>query len=460
MQQGEESFTPPAETKDETVKSVSICAGVCSDGTLNNRTNIDQRLAAAPADKLTEEELAASLEVKGKMSAADIAEATRVYNLHKPSGPNEESSYEGYYTNVEKLERYLDLTSPPPGYDKMVKTYVEGSGTMDLEGDKKAGFAFAKGESGLEAKVERALREVVAKIAEIQPIKRVFIKKVTLLGLGFSRGAAGTRNFIHKALFGDESIKARLEELGYKVGVVDVRFVGLFDTVSSFGYLLPLNSDNTRALNLDAIAHADAVVQLAAADEHRTYFALTDIASAGGKGRQYFLPGVHSDIGGGYRDNATEKQVIYRGWESTALEEQKKLIAAGWYEKNEIELTAVGESFTALATLSVERKAISNGYSKIPLHLMAGYVRENKINIHPNLERGEVVPDKLTAVHDKIKKYIASQGPYTSKPEDWHGNDDGLPALRHGYFHFSARIKMGHNPRFKNGKRTRKIHEG
>ncbi len=317
----------------------------------------------------------------------------------------------------------------------------------------------------MEAKVEKALQDVVKKIKKAHPDKSIVIEKLTLDVFGFSRGAAGARNFIHKALFGEGdclSILSRLvDELGYTVGQVEVCFVGLYDTVSSFGYLLPLNSNNTRALHLDAVANAKAVVHLAAADVHRKYFALTDIGSAAGKGRQYFLPGIHSDIGGGYRDNGTETQTIYRGFEFNAQAERARLIDAGWYTEKEITLNSSGDELLSVATLTVKRPNIGNGYSQIPLHLMAGYARESKINIISELESDEPVPAKLRQVHTKLQEYINAQGPYSSKAEDWHCNDLGwLRQLRHDYFHFSARLKMGHTPCFKRGQRSRQTHEG
>ena len=60
-------------------------------------------------------------------------------------------------------------------------------------------------------------------------------------------------------------------------------------------------------------------------------------------------------------------------------------------------------------------------------------------------------------IHDKIKEYIESKGPYDSKESDWHDNGrEWLRELRHNFFHFSARMAAGHDPRFENGKRVRK----
>ena len=44
----------------------------------------------------------------------------------------------------------------------------------------------------------------------------------------------------------------------------------------------------------------------ASAEEHRMHLSLHNINSAKAKGEQYFLPGVHSDIGGGYLDAGSD----------------------------------------------------------------------------------------------------------------------------------------------------------
>jgi len=94
---------------------------------------------------------------------------------------------------------------------------------------------------------------------------------------------------------------------------IEIDFAGLFDTVASHGlFRLLFSLSNTKNLKLHAVSKAKQAIHLIAAEEHRENFSLTDIASAGSKGRELFLPGVHSDIGGGYRDEASEAMVIYK----------------------------------------------------------------------------------------------------------------------------------------------------
>jgi len=130
--------------------------------------------------------------------------------------------------------------------------------------------------------------------------------------------SAGARNYIFEALKESDSIYAGMEEEGVLVKNIGIHFAGLFDTVSSHG---PSFSNDTRTLKLDTIRKAKQVVHLVAAEEHRKNFSLTDIASTGNKGRELFLPGVHSDIGGGYREGASEDQGIYWTMESLHVSE-------------------------------------------------------------------------------------------------------------------------------------------
>src|SRR4029079_14671764 len=86
----------------------------------------------------------------------------------------------------------------------------------------------------------------------------------------FSRGAAAARHFVYKMMREEgQTLLDRLRDRGFSVGSVAVKFVGLFDTVASFGYA---HYNDTRDLDLDAIAAADYVVQLAAAPEPRGDF--------------------------------------------------------------------------------------------------------------------------------------------------------------------------------------------
>jgi hypothetical protein len=350
-------------------------------------------------------------------------------------------------------------------------TYVEGPGTMDKKRDRLLGYALGIKKSGVENKVEKGLLDVTGKIRSSNPDKDVIIELITLDVFGFSRGAAAARNFIHEALLEANSVANQLKEKGYKVGKTEVCLAGLYDTVSSHGISF---NDDTGKLKLDAVSHAQDVVQLAAADEHRANFSLTNIKSANGKGREIYLPGVHSDVGGSYRDGASEDQKIF--WkmgshsEEIVNQQRQELIDAGWYKDDELTVksyfrTRGRGARVKVAVLHARRDSISNQYSRITLHVMADFARENKIEIKSAIQRKEKVPAGLGSVQDSIKAYVdkhKGKGANTSRADHWHDKDkpSWLPDLRHDYFHFSARLGIGNDPRIENGKRQRKVING
>jgi len=455
------------------------------------------------------------------MTEDDILNAMVLYDQNKSTKLNDDNSYEAFFSNVVKMDRHLDTEVADPDnaeYQYKLKVYVEGSGSLDKEGDRTAGFAFARGASGIEKKVDAGLEKVLAEITKTHLEKKHPIELLTLDVIGFSRGAAAARYFIHRVLYdydgakyrayqealkqgGDgnqpviasevlrikQAIKAALQEDGYTVGEVKICFAGLFDTVSSFGYTLVLNSNNTEDLKLDAVSIAEETVHLTSANEHRTFFSLTTIDSAGGKGREVYLPGVHSDIGGGYRDSGHEQQVIFWGSKKNTEAERARLIDAGWYRPDEITLETLFHRHDndldnqddnnlphahrtprLLAQVRVNRPGIRSHYNRIPLHLMAGYARKKKIVFLSRIDDDEKVPEALNMAQQEIQAYAAQHdglGSRTSQAEHWHDNLRGwLCQLRHDYFHFSAHYSsptvVGHVPRFEDGERIRELHHG
>lgn len=466
MEIGENNATADIpEDPQEDVKKISIRVCVFFDGTLNNRVNINQRLLGSSDQKLTQEERKARKELLKNASQDDVTTAAVTYKRHGAKKPDEDNSYEGFYTNVEKMERHLD-TTPAGEYQHVLKVYIEGVGSLDKEGDRMLGYAFALHDSGIPAKVEAGVQKVLTQIHRTHKKKDIQIEKLTFDVFGFSRGAASARTFIHAALFGFKStpsIEAQLTGMAYTTERIQVCFAGLYDTVSTYGLKVALGAaNNVKDLKLNAIVHAKQVVHLTSADEHREYFSLTDISSAGFKGKEIFLPGVHSDIGGGYRDEATEELVIYRGGEFDLTEAEKdrqRLIDAGWYQPDEIVLEHIDFEGGGDVWVSVNRAGIRNHYSRIPLQLMVRYARDEKLTFRKNIDVDEAVPAELSSVQQAIDRYINTT--HRSRVWDWHRNDlPWLRTLRHDYCHFSARAKTGHTPRFSCGSRFRKAYNG
>ena len=431
---GESAFVgPPAEVekKEEEKKSVKVRISLFFDGTLNNRINIDQR-------------------VEDEKDPGN----NEIYQKYK----KDDNSYEGDYTNVAKMERYI---ANAKDYQVTLSTYTEGAGTEDKKADVFSGKAFGMGRTGVTKKVEKGIEDAVDKIGQFVEGDSV-IELLTVDVMGFSRGAAGARNCIYEVLnTGKLPIKTRIEELGYEIEKVEVCFAGLYDTVASHGIFY---FNDTSDLNLNAISRVKKVIQLAAAEEHRKKFSLTLIESAGKKGQQYYLPGVHSDIGGGYRESASEDSMgIYRTMsEKSAEKEKARLIESGWYDKNEIKTVhfpAIDSSELDEYVIEVSRKKISNHYSRIPLHIMARFGQESGVCLTDELDSDEKIPSNLQNVQQKIDNYISKVGG-NSKVEDWLHSESWLRILRHDYLHFSARLSLAHAPRFRNYQRTRKTYHG
>ena len=143
----------------------------------------------------------------------------------------------------------------------------------------------------------------IAKLkAALDAKRKPHIPSVTIHVFGFSRGAAESVAFCHRL--------NRLLDGGKLAGIpTDVQFLGLFDVVASVGG----SSSVSRTMPLpDAIfdGHWDwandvdedlpgcvrKCLHLIAAHEQRMNFPLTQIGGA----QEVMLPGVHSDIGGGY----------------------------------------------------------------------------------------------------------------------------------------------------------------
>lgn len=401
------------EAPDPPRRNVTVRASLFFDGTLNNRANSRTYAGSTAAQK------------------ADWAG----------------TSYANDFSNVSKLEEVLQL--PHAGFDHSFKIYIEGIGTFNGASDSTYGAATGSGDYGVIAKVERGLARCVRSIRTEIP-RDTTIREIVLDSFGFSRGAAAARHFVHKALNVGDRLAQRLTTAGYTVGSVVVRFVGLFDTVASYGVA---HGNDTAELNLDAIRVAEKVVQLAAGEEHRAKFRLTNIASAGADGVEHYLPGVHSDIGGGYVDGASESVQLYDidvAWvgavERAALDREVSwALDRGWYRLGEFEENRGKPASRMRRTrlennwneIRVSRARISNQYARIPLHMMAEYGAQKQLAWSGSLNLRHAIPGALVAVKSTIERAIRgsprpNQDTWMNSVAPWHNQ------LRHAYLHMSS----------------------
>ncbi|VAW57057.1 hypothetical protein MNBD_GAMMA07-2420 [hydrothermal vent metagenome] len=187
----EKSFDSPPIVEEpeipETVKHIKVRFSVFFDGTLNNRNNIDTRLAFEKASDL---------------SKLDF-EKHKIYRKCKT-----EDSFKADYTNVATMEGYVkdstDLAEKINGYDLTLKTYIDGSGTEDDDKDSAIGYGLGWGPTGVRAKTKKGMDKVVFITTKEVPDPTTIIDLLTIDAFGFSRGATSARNFIYEALFGDK----------------------------------------------------------------------------------------------------------------------------------------------------------------------------------------------------------------------------------------------------------------
>ncbi|QAU24193.1 type IV secretion protein Rhs [Dyella sp. M7H15-1] len=298
---------PPPEQEMEREKAAerrcTLRIGVFFDGTLNNAGNTD----------LSTQCRASTGSALGQSAQEQAAIADHCQSYMADAG----SSYGGGYTNVWRLYNlYQDSTKEPlieGQREYFIPIYVEGIGTVTGERDDLLGMGFGIGGTGILAKVEQtlvqAIPNAVKRFAELEP--SLSIDALEFDVFGFSRGAAAARHFVNQIHHAQPSplaqklpaTQARLAQ-GFDASKdIRVGFVGLFDTVVAHASLADgfnVRSGRSDPINVALPAGcARQVVQLTARDEHRANFMLTTVAP---QHREIALPGVHSDIGGGYRD--------------------------------------------------------------------------------------------------------------------------------------------------------------
>ncbi len=213
----------------------------------------------------------------------------------------------GVVTNIVKLYRVLEGDS-----ENQIARYFRGVGNDD-------DFGFVeKTVNGATGGGERRIRNHA-----YATIAKEFREGDKILIFGFSRGAAGARmlaadlakngipeeitiTYEISANKQSNSVENRFDSYKAKGRVdVDVTFLGVWDTVGAFGVPLRLFGIPFNKIDLFRDMHvAENVrkaVHLVCADDTRNPFEPTLMNYKPGVVHEVWFPGVHSDIGGGYR---------------------------------------------------------------------------------------------------------------------------------------------------------------
>ena len=266
--------------------------------------------SAGKARSVSQAKLVAAIPEKEKI-------AVRVGVFFDGTGNNMHNDIpNGTDTNIVRLYELYNGTpenlSPIPigkyhGLDLYtVKLYENGIGTKDGEAD--SDYGMAVGTNGVQ-RINDALEKIESILTSKQDMDGPRIIDV----FGFSRGAALARDFINQ-------VHAKFSGM-----VTEVGFVGLFETVGSFGLsgnnidkrsddpLLinssPVLAAMTESFNLNlGPASATKIVHLTAKNEIRANFDLQSLRTGKGAAlpsnmEEIEVPGVHSDVGGGYGPN-------------------------------------------------------------------------------------------------------------------------------------------------------------
>lgn len=324
------------------------------------------------------------------------------YNTEKASAElrqqygGEDTSYDNALSNIARMWSGLgeELDSPDPA------VYVQGIGTTAYQSDSTGGYAFGMGDTGIEDRVDEAFAPLKDKVKAKRGGKGLpALLEINVFG--FSRGAAAARLFVFKASDPQERQKYFTDK--WSPVLVRINFVGLFDTVSSHGYSLTRSYENDRAELHLAMNNSDVkhVFHLRALDEYRLNFSLTTIQSnvAGGKGHELAIPGSHSDVGGGYKDDDKEVRQLTATYqkhtesgEQTVPGTRDFVYAQGWYQPSEADPPRWWEQ-----TNPTHRRTVQGDYYRVALSLMVDQAKKHTTANYP---------DALSELskHPKIKK--------------------------------------------------------
>ena len=379
--------------KPDNRETVDMTACVFFDGTGNNRTNTELRMAARLANSQAQYAVVEGRAVKLK------------------------DSYVCFYSNVAIMEYMTKINDPTTE----VSYYTEGIGTENGLDDDTLGSGFGMGTTGVPAKVTKGITEVTKRITKAFEDSDKKLGKLTVNVFGFSRGAAAARHFVaRRGGTNFPQYTSLSESLSIPAAAITVHFVGLFDTVSSYGgerhrtlagqiynkLVHKSFDDDVKELHLALGGEAAQVVQFTAADEYRKNFASTNILSSvrASVGLEVRLPGVHSDIGGSYEEEKEERRYFI-------ATERGRLVEEGWYTRAQI---------TNLDGYWLEgRRTLTHHYQFIPLGIMVELAQQAGLSFRSFTDKFAAfqVPGPLQALAGQMRSFVLGRpGPISLAP--------------------------------------------
>ena len=455
------SFGQPSKPPEyQPENTIILYIGMFFDGTGNNRFNSESLYytkVKGNNDRIK------SSEIPTQLSFTHTPEKIKEKDISKINISNRDS-YWNPYSNIVKLhdlykeKSETDLRTKKNKYT--LKQYVEGIGTEKYKKDSVVGSSVGRGDTGIIAKVERGIKDLVKeKIAALPKDKKIY--KIVFDVFGFSRGAAAARHFCNEVkkpayyvtrtkrdpyerearILTDEKdlvkhaggiLGAELNKIGLKpyeetYNNIEIRFLGLFDTVVSdlivkenLGYIAALFTTKPWIPILEQERLEDIktnisglgikkVFQIRANDEWRANFAYTPTE----EGHTLYMLGAHSDIGGGYAELDKYTSILgffdaTKGDEEMFKQQEKvrKYFIDGDYcKENEIWFEKIYEHTSGFSiesspteTTTIYKKKISdhyilktsryisNKYSLVPMYVMLQKAIDNGVPFYKNYE--------------------------------------------------------------------------
>lgn len=438
--------------------TLKLTFGVFFDGTRNNLKNTEIRK-----------------KVQGKGEFRNIpatAEERRIFEKYA----KDDNSFGNDFTNVARKYMCTQKAS--------YSLYVEGIATIDKADDEGGGFKYGRGKTGVIGKVRNGCKALAKKVNDLKKKDTESIE-LTIDIFGFSRGAAAARNFAynlqmapyapkgyyppvqgasridvdHEASeamaiekswvkdgllpkfghFGTSLLQAGLSRDLVDSMIINVRFIGVYDTVASYDptcLLLPNFRKKVKELHLHELGSPRKAVHFTAADEHRKNFSLTRFLPVElHTGIERNFPGVHSDVGGSYNhdvmspaeisangyqpdpaEGVTEREYVWleKAYFSGSLEAfRDELIEQGWFKEDQLAIEAHWK-YTLTGTRYLYR-----GYSFIPLHFMCDYAlpylnEDNQYLYYSKIMADYALNDTFL---DEVKTYMKDH--IIDKNENW-----------------------------------------
>ena len=418
---------------------ITLRVGMFFDGTLNNLPN------ASLTAQCRREDLA-------QLGPDGLDAVTRFCQSHGYNDSNgdaffdqrPDNSYGNELSNVALLyELYQDDSQrliEQAATQASVKVYVEGAGSKAGEEDATMGMAFGQGETGVAERVEQSpakLRLTIDSLMDSNP--SISIENIEFDIFGFSRGAAAARHFANEVLKANSGVVSESlnpKDPAFSPGFaldtnLSINFIGLFDTVAAIGDPTlghpSVGDDYNPGVNLYLPPDcARKVVHLTAADEHRHNFSLNRVTEAH---EELVLPGVHSNLGGGYPTlsyerlmlgtpvfflsdeypldgRARHKLVRSDAWLTRQREEalfrERGLPGDGRLVLHEHAVRRMPRALVLLS-LSIER-TVRGELSRVPLRIMHAKGLESTVPFDPISEHDDrfTIPADLKAIADKV----------------------------------------------------------